>query len=237
MSKYKILDKGFSKKDEITTYYQKILRKSRKGTSLNSSDLKYVIALLDYHHQKDEKIGCGIKNITRETHTDYYTGYESKHCHFHIWRTDGSNEDFSYKKCISNIGTTKKAINKKQNIQNVVKAFRYTIKPQVDAFRAKVFNNKRYLKCEVLGINFSKVTCHIDHQPPLQFNDLLNDFLIENSLNIQDIEVKNLNGIFSILKDKKLSEKWEEYHLNNAKLRPIHRAANLSQKRSKVVFK
>jgi hypothetical protein len=68
----------------------------------------------------------------------------------------------------------------------------------------------------------------------LTFDVLVFNFLKENNINFKDIELVEINGIFSTFKSDELKNKWFEYHKSNAILRGTHGAGNLSQKREKL---
>jgi hypothetical protein len=96
-----ILDKTFSDREEIQAYYQTIFLKYTKGENIGPDDRKYVEALLQYHSNKDAKIGSGIEHIKIGS----APGHDDTLC-FIIVRTDGTEEDFSYLKCINNLDPT-----------------------------------------------------------------------------------------------------------------------------------
>jgi hypothetical protein len=170
---YKIGKKEFKTKTTIKNYFSFILKNTKEGTVLSGSYLEDVLGLLEYHTERDEKIGCGVDFIRIERHTDIINGFKSNTSHFHIYRKDGSNIDFSYKNCVNNIG---KDGYKSKKRDDIMKSFRFVIRPQIDMFRTKAFGRKQYLKCEVLGVNFSKKTCHIDHIPPKTFVNIVDNF-------------------------------------------------------------
>ena len=80
----------------------------------------------------------------------------------------------------------------------------FIIKPQIDSFRDATFKKKRYYKCPILNINFSNATCHIDHEPPKYFDYLVFDFLKTNKFKFTDIELEEVNGIFTTFKNKEV---------------------------------
>jgi hypothetical protein len=96
-----ILDKTFSDRDEIQAFFQTIFLKYSKGEDLAESDRKYVEGLLEYHTNKEAKIGSGIASIRIGS----AVGHDDTLC-FVIVRTDGTIEDFSYLKCINNLDPT-----------------------------------------------------------------------------------------------------------------------------------
>lgn len=229
---YKIGNKEFKTKTTITNYFSYILKNVKEGTILDGQYLKDVLGLLEYHTERDEKIGCGVDFIRIERHVDIINGFKSKTSHFHIYRKDGTNVDFSYRNCINNIGKSGKKSRKRED---VLKSFRFVVRPQIDEFRTKVFGKKTYLNCEVLGINFSKKTCHIDHKPPKSFINIFENFLEFYNFDYNNIELIPVDGIYDTIKDEKIRNDWYEYHLQHAELRAIHKSANMAQKRAEKI--
>lgn len=230
--KYQIGNKNFKTKTTITDYFSFILKTNKESTKLTGQQLEDVINLLNFHTEKDDKIGCGIDYITTERHVDVINRFKSKTQHFHIYRTDGTDVDFSYKNCVNNIGKNG-YVSKKRD--DVLKALRFDVRPQIDEFRTNIFGNKTYLKCEVLGVNFSKKTCHIDHIPPKTFTNIVSNFLEFYNLKIEDIEIEPVDAIYDTLKNKEVKDNWISYHMKHAELRAIHKTANLAQKKSHSV--
>jgi hypothetical protein len=229
---YVINGKFFKSKKNITEYFASILNNREVSKPLNDSDFKDVSELLKYHIEYDKKVGVGIESISIEYHRDDLTNKLAKYPHFQINRIDGSVIDFSYHKTIGYINSGKTVGS--ENSIDVKKTMRFIVKSQINEFREKIFVKKTYLTCPILGINFSKKTCHIDHTPPLTFDVLVFNFLKENNIKFEDIELVEINGIFSTFKCDELKNKWFEYHKSNAILRGTHGAGNLSQKREKI---
>lgn len=224
--KYKIGKKEFNTKAEIKDFYQPILKKNKVGSKLSKSKFEQVLELLKFHTEADEKIGVGIKYITTERHFDILTGFMARDAHFHIYRKDGTDVDFSYNNCINNIGSGYKG----KESESIMKSLRIAVKYYIDEFRNKCFGKKRYLKCEVLGVNFSKRTCHIDHKAPHTFSELVVGFLKQNNIKLSDLKTKKVNNFVHIIADDNLREAWVKYHNDNANLRAIHMTANMSQR-------
>lgn len=226
---YKIGDKQFKTKQTATDYFKYILHKNEIGSKITGQYYKDIIGLIECHVDKNSKIGCGIDYITTEKHIDVINGFPDKYPHFHIYRKDGTDIDFSYIKCIKNLS---KDGYKSINREDIIKAFRFVIKPQINEFRNFIFGEKKYLICEVLGVNFSKTTCHIDHKPPKSFTNILDNFLIKYNLKLDDVKIIPVDGIYNTLEDDIIRSDWFNYHKKHAELRAIHRTANLAQKKS-----
>lgn len=228
---YQIGKKTFKTKATMKDYFGYILRNEKEGTILEKQYAKDVRALLDYHPEKDEKIGKGVKFIRIERHIDSYSGYPSNSCHFHIHRKDGTDIDFSYNACIANMG---KATPNWARMR-AIDAFRNAIRPQIDLFRNRAFGKKTYIKCPELGVNFSKKTCHIDHKFPKTFASILNKFIDENKLTLDMIKVEKSDEYTSSLEDMEFLSLWYKFHAENADLRAIHKTANISMGKSKPI--
>ncbi|GAQ80511.1 putative DNA-directed RNA polymerase large subunit [Klebsormidium nitens] len=75
-----------------------ILRRYEISERLSPEDQQFVLEeLLAYHEKAAEKIGCGVEAIK----VDRAPKGQSDRC-FHVLRTDGSSEDFSFRKCLVN---------------------------------------------------------------------------------------------------------------------------------------
>ncbi|KAI3841938.1 hypothetical protein MKW92_049444 [Papaver armeniacum] len=73
---------------------QNILYKYPVGHSLNEGEKSTMLCALSYHPRGNEKVGSGLSEIK----VGYHPKYNSR-C-FNVVRTDGSVEDFSYRKCV-----------------------------------------------------------------------------------------------------------------------------------------
>lgn len=233
--KYKINNNSFKNKGEITEFFQSILYKN-KGRKLTNEDFQNVLALLYFHPNYEKKKGTGIVEVRVEYHNDFHTGGKSKNPHFQIYRKDGTNIDFSFYTCIKHIkkdGKVSESLNVLKDFKDVM---RFEIRDQIISFRKKAFTNRKYIQCPILGINCSNKTSHVDHAPPLMFDRILYNFVKENNVDYRKIKYQNINGIFAMLLDRELANRWKSYHKDNAHLRITHRAGNLSQKRTKNIF-
>ena len=226
---YQVGSKQFKTKTTAQDYFKYILQTNRLGSKIVGQYYEDVIGLIECHADKESKIGCGIAYITTEKHIDIINGFPAKHPHFHIYRVDGTSIDFSYIKCIKNLS---KGGYKSFVKEDVTKAFRFVVKPQINSFRDEIFGKKKYLVCEVLGVNFSKVTAHIDHKPPKSFANILENFLAFHVLSIEDIKVEPVDEMYKTISDEIIRDNWFEYHKQHAELRAIHKTANMAQKKS-----
>nr|AJA90769.1 DNA-directed RNA polymerase V largest subunit [Ephedra trifurca] len=87
--------------ESIIHYMRNILHSERYncGDKLSPEDEKEVVEkVLNYHPDKDAKIGSGIDYIKIDIHSDY----ETTKC-LHVVSKDGAVSDFSYFKCMKNM--------------------------------------------------------------------------------------------------------------------------------------
>jgi hypothetical protein len=225
---YELNNKKFKTKKEITDFYKSILYKTKLNTTLKNSDLDFVLALLEHHPEKDVKKGEGIEYIRIEKDINPISNTESKYPHFHIYRKDNSNIDFSFHQCIRDIDGKKD-----KSLQDFKKVMRFEVSSQTMNFKKNAFKTKTYIKCPILNINCSVNTSHVDHEPPFSFDKVLYDFMKQEDISYKVLSFEEVNGIYSILKDRKIAKKWKKFHEENAKLRITHQAGNMSQKRDK----
>ncbi|KAI3925704.1 hypothetical protein MKX01_003263 [Papaver californicum] len=79
---------------DMVSSLQNILYKYPIGHSLNEDEKSTLISALRFHPRGNEKLGSGL----REIKVGYHPKYNSR-C-FNVVRTDGTVEDFSYRKCV-----------------------------------------------------------------------------------------------------------------------------------------
>jgi hypothetical protein len=102
--KYTINSKHFRSQKEIDNHYSNIIAKYEWGEPISAEDHMDAIALLDFHPDKAEKMGCGMSHIEVRRNTHEAHGFNTK-CFF-VVRTDGTAIDFS-KSCLKHIPKNK----------------------------------------------------------------------------------------------------------------------------------
>jgi len=87
----------FRTKTEANEHYRSMLSRYSKGEDVTGEDLKDLLGLLDEHPNHKGKIGSGVSRIYVDT---------TKHGQSCFWveRSDGTKDDFSFKKCIDAAG-------------------------------------------------------------------------------------------------------------------------------------
>lgn len=220
--KYTLGKYSFKNKSEVSKKCQGLLS-CESDTVVEGDNLLFILDLLKCHPEYLKKVGGGIKQIII---TDEMNGKSEYFNHFHIFRKDNSDIDFSYVTCIKYLGEKTKKVSKA--LSDFRFAARYEIRQDIQDFRDLCFGNKKYLECELLKVNFSKVTCHVDHKTPKTFVFLVDKFIKKENININEVEYsQKYKGVG--FKDESLVKSWVEFHRLEADLRCIHKTANLSK--------
>jgi len=84
----------FEKKGDAREFFKTMLNRYKPGDRVSADDEKELRALLKHHTEYKAKMGPGIDHF-EVMNADYGT-----QC-FKIVRTDGTEDDFSYKHCIT----------------------------------------------------------------------------------------------------------------------------------------
>lgn len=183
--------------------------------SLSDEDSAFLSALIELHHERDQKIGVGIRR--------FFVGSDLRfggRC-FWIERIDGTRTDFSFKTCLK----------PPTHESDVRQALRFLITPQVMAFRDNAFFLASEVACAITGEMVTTDGAHIDHRPPLTFLALIESFLKTMGLTYERIPVKPTadGDTATYLADDEIGRAWCEYHQANAVLQVVTTRANLSQ--------
>ena len=179
---------------------QEILKKHNEGEKLNDREFTFVLNLLHSHPHYFEKVKFGILDIIVRKNIKTERGIVIPY-QFRIIGKDNREIPFSFYKCIDNYDIKK----------DIIKSFRMAIQDDIINFKLKHIQQK--------GV--------ADHKIP--FQKLLNDFLKQEGL-----EIENINIIFPTfglprLKDVELKKRWVTYHREHAILRIIPKEENLKK--------
>jgi hypothetical protein len=85
----------YDKVGDATKFYSGMLNRYSTGAVVSQADAVELMALLERHDEKDEKVGTGIIRFEVDAAPD-----EHKNRCFWIVRNDGSRIDFSFKHCL-----------------------------------------------------------------------------------------------------------------------------------------
>lgn len=181
--------------------------KARGGTSPDDDEfLRNLVAL---HPDAESKVGCGVDHfeVRRNVNNDG----------FWIVRTDESETDFSFIKCL--YGASQEA--------KVQSAMRYAVLDQKLAARDLAFAGADILTCPVTGEPIRVGDCHMDHESPT-FVEIADAFA-EQVGGYASIETISIDGdIGRRFVDFALSSRWQAFHAERARLRAVSVRANLS---------
>src|ERR1041385_6981020 len=162
----------FKTKDAILKRVRGILYGYPIGTQVTSGDCALLLELLQNHPNATEKIGCGIDafEIRQEN--------SISRC-FYLIRTDGSAENFSYKKLTS--PSTKLAVFKSV-CRTLV--FRQILRMKSAYFRGHAREDGR-VQCPITHRWIMQEEAHVDHIPPNTFAKLVTDFIAQNGIDVE----------------------------------------------------
>jgi hypothetical protein len=203
----------FPTKKTAKDFVREIISRHAAKSSLAAEDFSFVSDLLAIHPESEQKIGCGISRIF----VDFDAQYHRNKC-FYLERHDGSSTDFSWVSCIDGRNIRRETFD----------AFRNAVTDQIDSFKSKQLLAGIF--CPYTSESLHNGNCHVDHESPLTFYNLVNNFIAEKSISILDVKISapEDNQFTANLIDKNFIEQWQKYHLKTAKLRVISQTGNLS---------
>lgn len=183
------------------------------GSTISPDDKAFFEAMFILHSEYDEKVGCGIQDI--EVGLDFHR----KKCLI-IIRNDNSRVVISWRHCVKPY--TKKMV--------VSYAFRRAVKNTVMRFKNNAILSGAI--CPKLGINLTFDNSHVSYTY-LSFDDMLNDFLDENDLSYESIELIDPDFDDSDqrgkLANQVVEDSWQKYHKSKANFELLSIEANLSK--------
>lgn len=204
----------FSTKKSATEYVREILHSSTLEQPLEGEAFTLIRSLLDLHHAAETKIGVGVASIEVRIIEFGSRG-------FWITRTDGTMTDFSYRTALNGAPTLK---------ANAQAALRWEVHSQIEEFRESVFRDGP-VTCPLTGQTLTHDTAHVDHADP-PFAELAENFAaLAGGWSALEVKCADGPGCRRYLKDQELGEVWRQHHQLAARLRVVHRDANLARSR------
>jgi len=121
-------------------FFNQILMKYKQGENLDEKDFGYLSELIKFHESAVEKIGVGVESIR----VGLALGFDDPSICFILKRKDGTEENFSYNKCILNIFESRKNNQNKQKNEKKPdkKRQRAEFKPGCVLLVEKLVNNQ-----------------------------------------------------------------------------------------------
>lgn len=222
---FEIDNRLFESKKDLEEYIKEILHKYNLKSELIEEDFSFIHELLKKHPEYENKKGLGISAIK----VDLDREWGRTRC-FYLVRIDNTGTDFSYKKCLTpSINSDKK--------KNFSASARSAVRDQVIKFLNQEFFNKQdssaRIKCELSGKLILKDESDVDHIPPNTFYNIVQDFIINAEIEINNVEFVGFadNEFRREFKNEELRLAFSKYHKQVAKLRVISKKANLTQKK------
>ena len=196
----------FKTKQDALNYFKQYLN---THDTIPKEDEPFIEAFMQ-HHPRGLKTG---EKVIITTETQF--GKTTK-C-FGVETEDGIIDKRSYKT----------AINGYKKSQEVKHCLRAIIQPQIEEFRSATELPDTCPMC-----NEPMKDPHIDHIIP--FCQLLTDFLREQHITVNDIEIEREVGKEKKLKDVELGKKFYEYHKQHAQLRYLCSKCNIKRGGEKI---
>lgn len=200
-----------------------IIDRYSPNSILVGDDFRTISDLIKYHPDSRKKIGPGINGIVVLNVPPYYNSKG-----FSIIRTDGSQTDFSYNKCLGVSVASKTKFSR---------AARTAIGQTMIEFKRNIFSGNKTLVCPMTGKQITPGTCHIDHAPPYYFSKIVDMFLLQNRIDVDLVKYKKRGDGSVVIKfdSDDLGEAFIHFHNKLATLRAVDAGWNLkSGNRSKT---
>lgn len=218
--KIQINEIGFKTEKDAQEYARQILYAGPVGSLLNDNEFQFMRAyFVHFHHNWKGKFGIGLKAFKRVR--QHISG---KYMAFEVVRQDGSQTDISY---------ITSAIKKPNPMRDFKKALRDVINPQIMEYKRSILPDiKSRVSCHISGRSISLLDCHIDHFDPT-FDQMVQDFIsIEGIVEVEELISESVdNQYLPKITDSELANRFYQYHLKVAKLRPVHQIENLKRKK------
>lgn len=205
---------AFPSKKDAMEFFRGIRDRYPDGVQISDEDSRYLSDLVSIHSEAKTKIGCGISHFTVTTDNRFGTR------HFMIYRPDGSYTDVSFLS----------AINDRNHRRDRLEALRHAIACQILNFKSQCFRTRPVHTCPLRHVPVTENSYHVDHTPPSTFLKLVNDWLTEQKIKIDEIQIPPPadNQIVTEMTNVIQRDSWQAYHAENANLRLVSPLGNLS---------
>lgn len=207
----------FRTKDDVRSRVRGILYSYPVAARITGDDSDLLLALLQGHPEAARKIGCGIAGFEVRPNPRF-----PNERGFYLIRMDGSEDDFSYQKCLS---TPKPMAVFKAICRKLIGWQMHWLK---SAYFREYSREDGRVRCPLTGQWTTESQAHVDHIPPDTFAKIVTDFIHENNIKVENIDLQEATDIGKTFSSASLIESWVNYHKLNAKLRVISAFANLN---------
>jgi hypothetical protein len=205
----------FPSKGDAKQFFGEIRNRYADGARLDEEDDGLIRGLLACHPETKEKTGAGVAYFCVETDAVF-----GRTRHFVVHRIDGSFSDISFHACID--GRNEK--------RDRLEALRGAVKSQIVVFRDRCFDTSATLICPLRGVAVTRAAYHVDHQPPLDFQSLVDRWLLTHAMTLDGVQITTPadNQIVARMTDAAQITSWCDLHQRLAKLRLLSPRGNLS---------
>ncbi len=216
---YIVNEMVFRTLNDIRLHVRKIKDSYIDNVNIDDKDFAFMRELLNHHESASHKIGCGVVSMYIKT----VSVYKTNRC-FWLVRSDMSETDFSFEKCLRN--------KPEPRLLKFKNACRTAISNDITKFKRNFFSglNDSHSLCTITGERIAIDNSHVDHAYPYTFDWIVTEFIKLYKIDIGNID---LGGIgedavmrYSI-KDLNLREGFIQFHNAHAVLRVISKTANL----------
>jgi hypothetical protein len=210
------------------------------NVSQGSADYGFLFALLRAHPRAESKIGAGVVHfyVRCKAHNEFPS--------FHILRTDGSVDDFSFSKCVDALGRSREEVKQREVRQNLVAAYRGSIWKSVYTFRDEHLQKAISLGgfcCPLCGKRTFSELLEVDHVVP--FSTVVNQFEAQCGMP-RPTEFVDCTGSRCTPYNKRFREEdsvyeqaWVEFHNDHSAMRVVctvcHRQRTKSQQQQNLL--
>jgi hypothetical protein len=214
----------FKTKLAAEAHIRAILSRYGQMQPLAGEDLRFMVAVLDMHPNRETIVDCGVTRIVVQHLKDRYDSRR-----FVAVRTDSSIRDFTWRT----------ALTPKTARCRLMRGCRAAVREQIRQFREAAFSAAQTITCPVSGEAITSASSDVDHIPPRTFEALVDAWLRHTRLSAVDIAFVPVIGYEQPdrWEDRFLEENWQSYHRIHADLRVIQSFANRStvRKAAKLV--
>lgn len=208
---------SFSKQGDAMAHFKEILNRLPIGTVLTGNDYGDVAALLSGHPRAQEKIGPGIERLTVDEND------ADGRC-FHIIRTDGSKDNFSYKKCV---------VGDPSPFTSFSLACRRAVEDDLYQFKVTYFdenqNADQKVKCPETKKWIAFEEAHVDHRSPQSFSVIVKFFIDMKGVDVGGVQYERVGLYGNEFSEASLAEAFRAWHKKTAVLRVIEAGRNLAK--------
>jgi hypothetical protein len=203
----------FALKKDAEDACRQILYKYQLGERVASpEDERFLLDLLDLHTDREGKLGSGVDHFEVRSNPKFI-----KQRSFYLVRTDGSETDFSFLKCLR--PPTQRQV--------VMAAMRQEVAMQIFDFAETAYAAGPEVACAVTGVAVLRSMAHVDHSSPT-FVELAEDFVAQHG-GWDEFEVARADGSIGVqLGNPDQARAWRDYHRKNSNLQIVSVQANLS---------